>query len=217
MHGVPLPGGEGFGVLGGCGLLVGRESELGRIEELLGQVRSGCGAVAVLEGPAGIGKTALLALAARRAGGYGFSVLRAAGGELELQHAFGMARQLFWPAVAPGRDRGDLLEGAAGLAALPLGLPGVQADRVEGRGDAASAAMHGLYWLTANLAERAPLLIAVDDAHWADEMSLRFVLYLARRMADLPVLMLVAARSAAGPGDGGLLARRGLHGCVRRR
>ena len=95
------------------------------------------------------------------------------------------------------RGRGDLLEGAAGLAALPLGLPDVQADRVESRGDAASAAMHGLYWLTADLAERAPLLVAVDDAHWADEMSLRFVLYLARRVADMPVLVLVAARSAA--------------------
>jgi predicted ATPase len=36
------------------------------------------------------------------------------------------------------------------------------------------------------------LLLAVDDAHWADEMSLRLVLYLARRVADLPVLLLVA-------------------------
>jgi DNA-binding CsgD family transcriptional regulator len=190
-------------------LLVGRENEFGRIEELLGRVRSGCGAVAVLEGPAGIGKTALLAEAARRASSYGFSVLRAAGGELELQYAFGVVRQLFWPVVARGRGRGDLLEGAAGLAALPLGLSGVHADRVESRGDAASAGMHGLYWLTANLAERAPLLVAVDDAHWADEMSLRFVLYLARRVADMPVLVLVAARPAAGPGAGGLLARLG--------
>jgi hypothetical protein len=67
--------------------------------------------------------------------------------------------------------------------------------------------MHGLYWMTANLAERTPLLLAVDDAHWADEMSLRLVLYLARRVADLPVLLLVAARPAAEHGDGGLLAR----------
>jgi DNA-binding CsgD family transcriptional regulator len=190
-------------------VLVGRESELGRIDELLGLVRSGCGAVAVLEGPAGIGKTALLAEAARRAGGYGFSVLRAAGGELEREYAFGVARQLFWPVAASGRGRGDLLEGAAGLAALPLGLPGVQADQVQSRGDAASASMHGLYWLTANLAERAPLLIAVDDAQWADGMSLRFVLYLARRVTDLPVLMLVAAQPAAEHGHGGLLARLG--------
>ena len=190
-------------------MLVGREGELGCIEELLGRARSGCGAVAVLEGPAGIGKTALLAEAARQAGDYGFSALRASGGELEREYAFGVVRQLFWPVVAPGRGRGDLFEGAAGLAARPLGLPDVQAVRAESRGDAASAGMHGLYWLTADLAERAPVLVAVDDAHWSDEMSLRFVLYLARRVADLPVLMLVAARPAAGPGDGGLLARLG--------
>jgi DNA-binding CsgD family transcriptional regulator len=160
----------------------------------------------VLEGSAGIGKTALLAEAARRASGYGFSVLRAVGGELEREYGFGVVRQLFWPMVAPRCGRGDLLEGAAGLAARPLGLPDGQADRPESQGDPASA-MHGLYWLTANLAEQAPLLVAVDDAHWADEMSLRFVLYLARRVTDLPVLLLVAARPAAGRGDGGLLAR----------
>lgn len=198
---------------GGAGLLVGRERELGRIEELLGRVRSGCGAVAVLEGPAGIGKTALLAEAARRAGGGGFRVLRAVGGELEREYAFGVVRQLFWPVVAPGRYRGDLLEGAAGLATLPLGLPGEPADRFSSLGDA-SVAMHGLYWLTASLADRAPLLIAVDDAHWADEMSLRFALYLARRVTDLPVLMLVGARPAAGLGTDGLLARLGALGSV---
>ena len=82
MRGCFLTGGGGVGVPGGCGLLIGREGELGCIEELLGRARSGCGAVAVLEGPAGIGKTALLAEAARQAGGYGFSVLRAAGGEM---------------------------------------------------------------------------------------------------------------------------------------
>jgi hypothetical protein len=109
-------------------MLPGRESELTCIEGLLGRVRSGCGAVAVLEGPAGIGKTALLAEAARRASDCGFSVLRAAGGELEREYGFGVVRQLFWPVVTPGRDRGNLLDGAAGLAALPIGLPDVRAE-----------------------------------------------------------------------------------------
>ena len=54
--------------------------------------------------------------------------------------------------------------------------------------------MHGLYWLTANLAERGPLLLAVDDAQWADEPSLRFAVYLARRVRELPVALLLATR-----------------------
>ena len=40
---------------------------------------------------------------------------------------------------------------------------------------------HGLYWLTANLAARAPVLILVDDVHWADAPSLRFLVFLVAR------------------------------------
>jgi len=42
--------------------------------------------------------------------------------------------------------------------------------------------MHGLYWLIANLAARRPLVIAVDDAHWADAPSLRWLAHLAARI-----------------------------------
>jgi DNA-binding CsgD family transcriptional regulator len=202
----------------GWGLLLGREHELRRIEALLMRVREGCGAVVVLEGPAGIGKTALLGEAARRADSYGFSVLRAAGADLEREYPFGVVRHLFARVVARGRRSGDPFEDAARLAALPLGLSAGPIDRIESSAEAASAAMHGLYWLTSNLAEPAPLLLAVDDAHWADAMSQRFVLYLARRVEDLPVLLLVAARPPPEHGDNELLARLGtLEGVVRLR
>ena len=56
-------------------------------------------------------------------------------------------------------------------------------------GRALGAALHGLYWLAANTAARQPLLIAVDDAHWADMPSLRWLAYLAVRVEDLPVLV----------------------------
>ena len=57
--------------------------------------------------------------------------------------------------------------------------------------------LHGLHWLTANLAVTQPLLLCLDDAHWADEPSLRFLHYLAGRIEELPVLALVATRSTA--------------------
>jgi DNA-binding CsgD family transcriptional regulator len=60
--------------------------------------------------------------------------------------------------------------------------------------DATAAALHGLYWLTVNLAERGPLLLAVDDAHWADPPSLRWLCYLAVRVEELPVLLAVTVR-----------------------
>ena len=57
--------------------------------------------------------------------------------------------------------------------------------------------LHGLYWLVVNLAAGRPLLLAIDDAHWADEPSLRWLAYLARRLDGLAAGALVALR----PGD----------------
>jgi predicted ATPase len=65
-----------------------------------------------------------------------------------------------------------------------------------------SGALHGLYWLTMNLAERRPVLVAVDDVHWADRQSLGYLNYLAHRLGDAPILLVVAVRS----GDPGAVA-----------
>ena len=194
-------------------MLLGRERELAQIRGLLEGVGSRAAAVGVLEGPAGIGKTVLLTEAARAAG-EGFCVLRAAGTALEREYAFGVVRQLFSPVVARG-DSAELLQGAAGLASAPLGFAAVGAGGTRGWGDPGSAAMHGLFWLVANLAERDPVLIAVDDAHWADAMSLRFLLYLARRLEDVAAVLLVASRPAGEQADGGPLAQiGGLPGAI---
>jgi len=64
----------------------------------------------------------------------------------------------------------------------------------EPAGDTSFAALHGLYWLVANLAANRPLLIAVDDAHWADKPSLRWLAYLAPRLDGLAAGMLVRYR-----------------------
>ena len=82
--------------------LFGRDAELARIDELATQALAGSGTVALLEGPAGIGKTALLAEVMRRAADRGFAVLSAVGARLEQDYAFGLMRQLFAPIVAPG-------------------------------------------------------------------------------------------------------------------
>ena len=190
-------------------MLVGRERELGRIVELIRLAGTGCGAVAVVEGPAGIGKTALLDEAANRAADANFLVLRATGAQLEREYAFGVVRQLFALSVARSASS-KLLGGAAALAAGPLGLADSTGRRAAGWGDRSFAAMHGLYWLTVNLAERASLLLVLDDAHWADEMSLGFVLYLARRVEELPVLVLVAARPPGDPGEAEVIAQLGV-------
>jgi DNA-binding CsgD family transcriptional regulator len=67
--------------------------------------------------------------------------------------------------------------------------------------------MHGLYWLAVNASAAAPLLVAVDDLHWADQASLRFVLYLAERLAGLPVALALSWRVAETGDDADHLAR----------
>ena len=56
--------------------------------------------------------------------------------------------------------------------------------------------VHGLYWLTSNLADAQPLLVTVDDAHSADVASLRWLIYLARRLTGMPLALVLAARTA---------------------
>ena len=153
----------------------------------------------MFEGPAGIGKTALLAAAGEQARRAGMATLTARAGELERGLPWGVVRNLFEPALAAASkaERRQLLSDAAGLARIALQPDAAQ---TAPRGaDALGAALHGLYWLTANIAARRPVLLAVDDAHWADGPSLRWLAYLVARVEDLPVLMAVAVRPG-GPG-----------------
>ena len=173
-------------------LLLEREGLLAELGAALSRARGANGGVVLTAGPAGIGKTRLLNETRDRARDLGFETLAARGGPLERGYGFGVARQLLEPAVASAEDRGDLLCGAAALAEPVLSVSA--AAPVEGTA-ATHSVLHGLYWVVANLAERSPLLIAVDDVQWADEPSLRFLLYLARRLEGLPVALVLALRT----------------------
>ena len=63
--------------------------------------------------------------------------------------------------------------------------------------DPSFAILHGLYWLTANLAESGPILLAIDDLHWADRPSLRFLEYLSGRLEGLAILLVATYRPAS--------------------
>jgi DNA-binding CsgD family transcriptional regulator/tetratricopeptide (TPR) repeat protein len=180
-------------------VLLERESELGSIEAALAGAASGHGSVLVVEGAAGIGKSSLLAAAAERA--HGMRVLRARGSPLEQAYAFGTVRTLFDPIRATA-DWDALTADAAALARHALD----PAPAAFGPGDDAThATLHGLFWLTANLCAERPLVLVVDDAHWADPPSLRWLGHLARRIDTLPLLALVAVRSGEPPSDPRLL------------
>jgi predicted ATPase len=149
--------------------LLERGAELARIEQFIADLARGQGGMLVIQGAAGIGKSALLGALCERAGGQGMQTLTARTSELEQAWSFGVVRQLLESQVvrADAPERAELLAGAAKLAGPVLGLGGKVGDSF--------AALHGLYWLMANLTIGAPVVAAIDDLQWADEPSLRWL------------------------------------------
>ena len=183
----------------GAGALLERDEEMRVLDDALAAARGGTGHLVLVEGHAGIGKSRLLDAVVAGARDHGATVLRARASELEADFAFGIALQLFEPLLSGADDerRDQLLGGSAALAAPLLERPtswgGDEAD------DRSYPVMHGLFWLLSNLAEAGPVLIAVDDAHWADRPSLRLLLYLCQRLDEMGVTI-VAARRLGEPG-----------------
>lgn len=180
--------------------LLEREYEFEQIATRIDAAVAGEGSVVAIEGEAGIGKSVLAAAAAAQgAGDGGMRVLSARCGELEQDFGYGVVRQLFDGPLAKmsSEQRGRSLGGAAGLAAPALSVGGAQ----RGRATDPGSVLHGLYWLTANLAAEQPLLIVIDDAHWADSDSIAFLSYLARRLEGLALLVMYATRIGEGAAD----------------
>lgn len=171
--------------------LIDRETELAALEAVLAEADAGTGGTALIQGPAGIGKTALAAELRERAEARGFAVLSARASELDRAFGYGVVHQLIEPvlATATPERRATLLRGAAARAEQVLDAAGEQVD------EGSYAIVHGLYWLIANLAEERPQLVLVDDVHWADAPSLRFLEYLGRRLDGLRVLVAATART----------------------
>ncbi|BBX70562.1 LuxR family transcriptional regulator [Mycolicibacterium psychrotolerans] len=174
--------------------LLERDDDLHTIDVIAAAAAGGAGSMLLIEGPAGIGKTALLDHLRGRAAAAGMVVYTARGGDLERGFGFGIVRQLLESTVlgADVAERERLLGGAARLAEPVF----TDVEPAASTADIAFATLHGLYWLLANLAERAPLVLLVDDAHCADDPSLRFLLHLAPRLAGLPILVALSVRTS---------------------
>jgi DNA-binding CsgD family transcriptional regulator len=179
--------------------LLERERELSYCAAALERAKAGTGSVVVVEGPPGIGKTELLQAVRRRCRG-AVRVLAARGLEVEREVAFGGVKQLLEPVLrlTPQSEARELLSGAATPARRIL------ADANDGTAQQPTAefsVLNALYWVIARLADTAPLLVVVDDAHWLDPPSLRFLDFLTPRVEEFRALLLVAMRALEAESD----------------
>jgi DNA-binding CsgD family transcriptional regulator/Tfp pilus assembly protein PilF len=163
-------------------MLVGRERETARIDEVLDAARAGRSAALVLPGEAGIGKSALLGAAVERASD--MRVLHARGVESEVDIAFSGLHELLRP-VLPLVERLPDAQAVALNSALALGVQQV-VDRL--------AVFGGALSLLAAAAEEQPLLCTIDDAHWLDDASAAALVFVARRLDADGIALLFAVR-----------------------
>jgi DNA-binding CsgD family transcriptional regulator len=163
--------------------LVGRQVELDRVNALLDDLRRRGGAL-VISGEPGIGKSALLDFAKQRAGDLGARILGAVGAESEAPLSFAALHQLLRPLSKRMESLPDPQRQALRAAF------GITHETEPDRFRVALAA----FQLVSDAADASPLLLTVDDAQWIDRSSLDALAFIARRLDDEPVAMLVAVR-----------------------
>jgi DNA-binding CsgD family transcriptional regulator len=172
-------------MLGG---VLGRDNETELLVSLLRQAAEGHGGGVVLHGEPGIGKTALLSYAEEQAAG--FQMLRAVGVAPEADLAYATLHQLLLPALG-------LVDELPGPQAQALGI-------LFGRthGTPPDPFLVGLSTLSllSLLAGEKPLLCIIDDAHWADQPTLKTLAFVARRLHNEPIALALAARADEGHG-----------------
>lgn len=175
--------------------MVGRGRELDSLRFLIRETGGPLGTPLLLSGEPGVGKTALLASACRHAIDEGFRVLSAQGSEFEANIGYSSLQQLLLHAcLAAGREPDDRLTALR----IVLGIDSGGQPPVDRVADSVAS-------LLTALAREHPVLIAIDDAHWADRSSSEVLARIVTRRltGNAPVGLLSTARVRP---DGGLIA-----------
>jgi len=174
--------------------LIGRDGEILRLRGLLDDLRRGRGAVVAIEGEAGIGKSRLLAELIAEASRSGMRVLLGRSHESEQILPFGPWADAF--------RSGGMVQDDVALARLQpvwrAELARLFPELASTELPSASDDVRRLFESTTRLLEAAaaatPVVLLLEDVHWADDMSLRLLAFVGRRTATQPVLVGVTTR-----------------------
>src|SRR6516164_6941055 len=173
-------------VRGGRLRLIGRDNEIEAFTEVV-STTPGSGSAILLVGEPGVGKTALLDVAAEEAAGAGRFVVRVTGAEFEADIGYSALMQ----AVLPLKDFGDRLA-PFHKTALSVAIGIKEGDPPERL--VVSAAVLRLFQLAA---EERPVLLIVDDLQWVDRASAEVFFFVARRVHGSRLCFLAAARTGS--------------------
>ena len=172
------------------GELIERATEVSAADELLATALGGSGRSLLFAGPAGIGKSALVAHTREAARVAGFEVLSSCLTPVSSGLSHGVVRDWLGPRARSGRPGHRPFDGPA-------------ADLLEALADSSSTHRvwnlarldYALTWALESLAESRPLLLVVDDVQWADVGSLQLLDLLSARLRQMPAALLLAART----------------------
>jgi DNA-binding CsgD family transcriptional regulator len=183
--------------------LVGRKDELARIESALAKASIGAGTTLIVSGEAGVGKTRLLTAAAESAQQKGWQVVVGRAYAVETGIPYALFADAFVPLLRNMEASRLTLLTRGGLGELAylfpaLGAPG-ERDRVAANTDASELKAR-LQWnfaqLLGKLAAKQPLLIVLENLHWADASSLELFHFVARQIPTQSIAILASYNDA---------------------
>ncbi len=175
--------------------LFGRSSELEVLQSLVDRVAEGVAQTAVIEGVAGIGKTRLLNEVLTYAEGRELHVLRGAADELERDRPFGTLVGTL--GLHPGADDPKRAE----IGRLLIADPDTGPSTVDQASDLSFRIIDAVTDLLQELCIARPIVLALEDLHWADPSTIRAVRSAARRLAASPIALFVTLRPAPSSPD----------------